>query len=304
MTIDRIWVCLPQATSVRQVNYRRQKLMIIDWHTNLSSREHFAAGESEFVSRVGVEIDGGPDSHEENVAQVAEKFVVITMNFKRLRIRVPNEFVAEYVKRHEPRAKGFVSVDPLDEDAPRQLEYAIRELGMHGLKISPVYGGFDPWSDEAGRIYATCDKLGIPLLWHQSAAYASKSCLEYGNPILLDRIGREFPRLRMILAHIGQPWIGEAVVLLRKHPQMFADLSARYHRKWQLYNGLMLAIDYKVTDRLLFGSDFPLRTTADAIAEFRTINDWGEGVTLPKIPEELIEDIIHNRPFELVWPEG
>ncbi len=277
--------------------------MLIDWHTNLALPEHFAAGESEFASRTGQQIGSDPASHERHVAEEAEKFVVIALRFKRLKISVPDEFVADYVKRHEGRAKGFACVDPLDEDAPRELEYAIKELGLHGLKISPVYGGFDPWSDEAGRLYKVCDALQVPLLWHQSAAYATTSFLEYGNPILLDRIGREFPKLRMIVAHIGQPWVGETVVLLRKHPQIFADLSARFHRKWQLYNGLMLALDYKVTDQLLFGSDFPVRTTAAALQEFRGINDWGEKVTLPRFPEEIIEDIIENRPFELVWPE-
>jgi hypothetical protein len=227
--------------------------MLIDWHTNLSSPEHFAAGENEFVSRVGVEVDGGPESHQRHVAGVADKFVVITMNFKRLKISVPNEYVADYVSRHGDRARGFACVDPMDEDAPDQLRYAIRE---------------------------------------------------FGNPILLDRIGREFPRLRMIVAHIGQPWTGELVVLLRKHPQIFSDLSARYHRKWQLYNGLMLAMDYQVIPQLLFGSDFPVRGTADALAEFRNINDWGEDVTLPRIPADVIEDIVNNRPFELIWPDG
>jgi predicted TIM-barrel fold metal-dependent hydrolase len=108
----------------------------------------------------------------------------------------------------------------------------------------------------------------------------------------------------MILAHIGQPWTGEAVVLLRKHPQILTDLSARFHRKWQLYNALMLALEYKVTGQILFGSDFPVRTPETAMAEFRALNDWGEGVSMPKFPEEVIEDIINNRPFEMLWPEG
>lgn len=277
--------------------------MLIDWHTNLQLAEHADDG-GEMVARVGIDIDASPGSHERHIAAVAEKFVLVTMNFPRLKLRVPNAFVADYAARHKGRAKAFACVDPLAPDASRDLEHAIRGLGMHGLKISPVYGGFDPWSREAGAIYATCDRLGIPLLWHQSAAYASDSTLEYGNPILLDRIAREFPKLRMIIAHIGQPWVGETMVLLRKHPQLLADLSARFHRRWQLYNGLMLALEYRVTKQLLFGSDFPLRTTAAAMAEFRALNDWGEGVTLPKFPPDIIEDILMNRPFELIWPEG
>ena len=64
----------------------------------VASPEHFAAGESEFVSRVGVQLDGGPASHERHIAQAAGKFVVVTMNFKRLQMAVPNEFVAVAVK--------------------------------------------------------------------------------------------------------------------------------------------------------------------------------------------------------------
>lgn len=277
--------------------------MLIDWHTNLQLAEH-ADDAGEMTSRVGINIDAGPDSHREHIAAVARKFVLVTMNFPRLKVRVPNEFVADYARQFPGRTKAFACVDPLQEGAPKDLEYAIRELGMHGLKISPVYGGYDPWCAEAWRIYQVCDRLRIPLLWHQSAAYATHSTLEHGNPILLDRIAREFPRLRMIVAHVGQPWIGETVVLLRKHPQIYADLSARFHRKWQLYNALMLALDYKVTNQLLFGSDFPLRTTSAALKEFRGVNDWGDGVTLPKVPAEVIEDIVENRPLELIWPEG
>src|SRR5262249_5678832 len=122
--------------------------------------------------------------------------------------------------------------------------------------------------------------------------------------ILLDKIAREFPRLRMIVAHLGQPWMAETVVLLRKHPQLMADLSARFHRRWQLYHGLMLALEYRVTDQLLFGSDFSVRTTEQAPAEFRALNDWGSGVSMPMFPPEIIEDIILNRPFERIWPES
>jgi predicted TIM-barrel fold metal-dependent hydrolase len=278
--------------------------MLIDWHANLWLPEHFEPEESEFVERVGGHPGASPELFERQVASVAEKFVVVAMQFRALKVHVPNEFVAAFVNKHGSRAKGFACVDPLDEEAPTKLEHAVRELGLHGLKISPVYGAFDPWCQEAGRLYRLCEKLRVPLLWHQSAAYASLSALEHGNPILIDKIAREFPKLRMIVAHLGQPWMAETVVLLRKHPQIFSDLSARFHRKWQLYNGLMLALDYKVTGQLLFGSDFPVRTTRQALDEFRSLNDWGAGVSLPRFPDEIIEEIISKRPLDLVWPDG
>jgi predicted TIM-barrel fold metal-dependent hydrolase len=92
----------------------------------------------------------------------------------------------------------------------------------------------------------------------------------------------------------------QTAIVMRKNENVFADLSARFHRPWQLYNGLMIAEEYRVTDRLLFGSDFPVRTTAAAIAEFRGINDWGAGLAMPRIPEKTIEAILFKRPLSLL----
>lgn len=279
--------------------------MIIDWHTNLYLNEHLSeALAHEMTGRTSPTEEADPARFEATVGKSAEKFVVLTMYFPRLGWRVPNEYVAEFVARHKGRAVGLAGIDPFEENAIGKLEHAVKELGLRGLKWSPVYGAFDPWCPEAWAVYAKCDELGIPMLWHQSAAFAQAAAHEYGSPTLIDRIARTFPKLKIIVAHVGQPWVDECVVLMRKHPQVFTDLSARFHRKWQLYNALMLAQEYKVTDRILFGSDFPLRTTDEAIEEFRGINDWGEGVTMPRIPEELIGDIINNRPIELVWEDG
>ena len=87
---------------------------------------------------------------------------------------------------------------------------------------------------------------------------------------------------------------------MRKNENVFADLSARFHRKWQLYNGLRSAIEYRVTDRLLFGSDFPVTTTRAAARAFQAINDWEDGVRLPPIPPEVIDQILYERPLELL----
>ena len=112
-----------------------------------------------------------------------------------------------------------------------------------------------------------------------------------------------FPDLKLVVAHFGQPYMEQTAILMRKNENVYADISARTHRPWQLYHGVMIAIEYKVADRLLFGSDFPVRTPAQAIAEFRRINDWGAGVTMPRIPEETIEAIMHERPLSMLGIE-
>jgi predicted TIM-barrel fold metal-dependent hydrolase len=278
---------------------------LVDWHTNLWLPEHLGEQWAEMGARAARgSMAADPAAHREKIASFAEYFVVLGLKFDQLGINVPHAFVADYVRAFPGRAVGFCGIDPLDPDSKRQLEHAVKELGLKGVKFSPVYSGFDPWSRPAWEIYELADRLGVPMLWHQSAAYSRESQLEWGNPILVDKIARAFPNLRMILAHVGQPWTGELVVLLRKHKQLFTDLSARFHRKWQLYNALMLGHEYGIVDQILFGSDFPIATTAEAMAQFRALNDWGPEVKLPRFPDELIEAILFKRPLELLWPDG
>ena len=87
---------------------------------------------------------------------------------------------------------------------------------------------------------------------------------------------------------------------LGKNPNVFADLSARFHRPWQLYNGLILALEYKVEGKLLFGTDFPVATPEAAIAQFRGLNRMVEGTNLPRIPERVIDEVLYERPFALL----
>ena len=92
--------------------------------------------------------------------------------------------------------------------------------------------------------------IGIPLLIHQGTTFCSDVSLEIANPIQLQPIAIEFPRLVIVIAHLGHPWINETLVLIRKHRNLYADISALYYRPWQFYNALVAAMEYGVLHRL------------------------------------------------------
>ena len=274
---------------------------LIDWHTHTWKPEHMTAQARSDMKVHGV-IGGEatPEDHKRSVVEGgAEKFVVINAPVRAYK-KIPNDFIADYVAQYPGQAVGFASVDPNDPTAAEEFERSVTDLGLQGLKVSPVYQGFDPWSPEAWELYYLANKYDVPVMFHMGGMYDPNGTLEWGNPLRLDKVGRAFPDLRIIVAHFGQPNMQETAMLMRKNTNVFTDLSARFHRKWQLYNGLMVAIEYKVTDRILFGSDFPVMTTMNAVNAFKNINDWGEGINLPKIPPDLIDEIIYNRPFDLL----
>ena len=89
------------------------------------------------------------------------------------------------------------------------------------------------------------------------------------------------------------------MAVIRKHSNLYADVSALHTRPVQLYLALRSAMEYLVTDKLLFGSDFPFATPADTADAMRAVNET-VGAGWPPIPDEVIERIIHSPTLQIL----
>jgi predicted TIM-barrel fold metal-dependent hydrolase len=118
--------------------------------------------------------------------------------------------------------------------------------------------------------------------------------MEYARPYLFDEVARSFPKLKIILAHCGHPWIDETLTLVGKHAGVYAELSNVISRSWQLYNVLLMAHQVGVIDRLLFGSDFPYFTPQEAIETMYSLNRFTQGTNLPSVPREKLRAIVER----------
>lgn len=269
--------------------------MIVDCHTHVGDERHYSGDFMRDAARAW-----GPDytpartldQHWQAVAGV-DHAIVLAFAAPAVGFEVPNDYVAEYVAAHPEKLIGFASVDPGRPGSVRELERAIAS-GLRGLKLAPTYQDFDPLGPAAFELYEAAEAMSLPVIWHQGTTFVRKARLQYALPIQIDTIAIRFPELRIVIAHMGHPWIDEALVVVRKHPHLFADVSALHSRPWQLYNALVSACEYRVADRLLFGTDWPFATLADTLAGLRTVNRLTEGTGLPRIPEETIEQIVHQ----------
>ncbi|MFD9889255.1 amidohydrolase family protein [Amycolatopsis sp. NPDC059027] len=203
-----------------------------------------------------------------------------------------NDATAEFVAADPARRIGFLSVNPLRDNAFEETERC-RELGLAGVKLGPNYQDFDPLGESALAFYAYCERHGLPILFHQGASPMRHAPLRYTYPLVTDEVALRFPELRIVMAHMGHPWGTETVVTVRKHPHVYADVSSIYLRPWVCYQSLLAAVEWGCTGKLLLGSDFPIADTGEAMAGLRRVNDILEGTKLPRVPEEAIERIIH-----------
>jgi uncharacterized protein len=203
-----------------------------------------------------------------------------------------NTSTAAFVADDPARRIGFMSVNPLWTNAIEEAERC-RELGLVGVKLGPNYQDFDPLGEPALAFYDYCERHGLPILFHQGASPIRAAPLRYTYPLVTDEVALRFPELRIVMAHMGHPWGKETVVTIRKHPHVYADVSSIYLRPWVCYESLLAATEWGATHKLLLGSDFPIANTAEAIAGLRRVNAIVEGTAMPKIPDELIEGIVH-----------
>lgn len=209
-------------------------------------------------------------------------------------INADQHLIADFVRQHSDRFIGWCSVDPNDADCVEQLVYYVRDLGLRGLKCSPIYQNWNPQDPKHLPLFKKAEELGIPVNIHQGTSFVRPGPLKYANPVLLEDIAIACPRLRMVIAHMGHPWEDECVVLIRKHPHLFANVSALHYRPLRHYHALMTAVEYGVEHKLILGSDFPSATLPQVMSGQRKVNDILEGTRFPRISDETIHNILYE----------
>ena len=207
---------------------------------------------------------------------------------------VEDRDVQAYVAEHSEQLIGFLSLDPTQPGWEREMSVGHQELGLRGIKLMPMYAGFRPDDERLAPLWQYAEQHRLPVLLHTGTTFISQAPLECTLPRHLDPVAARYPEVRMILAHLGHPYEGECVAVIRKHPHVYADLSALHYRPFQLYHSLMLVQEYGVWDKVLFGTDYPFTTVQATIDGLRGLNRMLAGTALPTLSEPAIERLIHR----------
>lgn len=187
-----------------------------------------------------------------------DRAVLLTVAWKNAPVRQRNEATAEIVGQYLNRLIGFAAFDPnVGDQAVAELEYGVNELRLRGAKI--VAQNVEMFYNDPRyySVYAKIDQLGIPIMFHTGPSFLGTRS-QFGEPSTLDDVALAFPKMKIIIAHLGMHRFMDAHSLLVRHANVYADLSFwplhRAYRKlipWQLF-------EETVAEKLLMGSDFPV----------------------------------------------
>lgn len=233
-------------------------------------------------------------------AQNCDKTIVFGGKAQRSGIWIDDRYIADYVAAHPEALIGFLSLDPTQDGWKQEMAYGHQELGLKGIKLLSMYAGFYPHDPSLDPLWHYAAEHDLPVLLHTGTTFVAQAPIDCTLPRHLDPVAIRFPEVKIIMAHLAHPYEGECVAVIRKHPNVYADVSALHYRPFQLYHSLMLVQEYGVWHKLLFGSDYPFTTIDASIEGLYGLNKMLDGTALPRLDEREIDALIHRDSLDIL----
>ena len=188
-----------------------------------------------------------------------------------------NEYVAQYCQAAPDRLVPMGGVHPrFTEDAAAEVRRAA-EMGVRALKVHPPHMAIEANAylhglDALRALYEEAEKLGLPVMIHTGTSIFPGARSRTGEPIAVDDVAVDFPRLTLIIAHGGRPlWMDQAFFLVRRFPQVYMDVSSVPPKALLRYFPRLA----EIADKVLYGSDWPapgVISMRDNVEAFRALD--------------------------------
>lgn len=142
--------------------------------------------------------------------------------------------------------------------------------------------------------YRLAEKYGVPVVFHTGDTYSIKGKIKYSDPLTIDEVAVEHPKVTFVIAHCGNPWIESAAEVAYKNPNVYLDGSA--FLIGNLTQTPPEKVDHYVTrplawifgyledpTKLMFGTDWPLTDIKSYVEAFKRA-----------IPREYWKAVFHD----------
>ena len=168
-----------------------------------------------------------------------------------------NEFIAAEIAQSGGRLTGLGTLHPNSRDMRGDIEHLI-ELGLHGVKLHPDIQQFKIDDYRCLKIYELCERYCLPILLH-----TGDSRYDYSNPNRLLPVMQIYTDLTVVGAHLGGWSVWDRIDRLAELPNLYVDTcSCSAFMDAQKMRELILTYG---TDRVLFGTDYPMWPMQDEI---------------------------------------
>lgn len=188
-----------------------------------------------------------------------DRLVALHYSHKPDMARALNRFVAEVARAH-PQVIPLATVLPGEPDAGAILDEAFGPLGLRGVKLHCHVQKISADDPRLDLVYARARDAGLPVVIHAGSEPANPA---YGfdshalcRPRAIRNVLQKFPRLKLLVPHLGMQEISEYLALLDEFENFYLDTTMAVGG----YLGppaVGAAELERWSTRILYGTDFP-----------------------------------------------
>jgi len=189
---------------------------------------------------------------------------------------LPNLEVVKLCERSRDMLFPVFTVEPQKGAVADALKLAQEQSGfVKGFKIWLGYRRVYARDEVFSPLYDYAEEHGLPVLFHTGDTASSTGSLAHAHPLTLDEVANKREGLKIVVCHLGNPWILDTSELLYKHRNVFADISGLmvggggYAREYMLM--LARRISEAVyfaggAEKVIFGTDYPVETHENGLS--------------------------------------
>jgi 5-carboxyvanillate decarboxylase len=216
--------------------------------------------------------------------------------------RKTNEALAEATNKYPDRFIGLAALAPQRPDeAARELERAVTQLGLRGVKINSHIGDYFLDNKKFWPVFEVAERLDVPVFLHPNTPIASSIApyTDYGFALagppwgfgaeaslhvmrlIYSGLFDKYPGLKIVLGHLGEglvfwiyridfsfkkPWMEEEVrPVIKKAPSEYLRKNFYVNNagmySFPAFLGVLLELG---ADHMMFAADYPYENSEEA----------------------------------------
>ena len=217
------------------------------------------------------EFGGKYRTPEELITSMDEAGIDISFLFANLHSGrgLSTKHVVEIAKQY-PRLKavGNITYATLDKEQIGTITQHAKNKEIIAVKFYLGYEAFYPTDEKLFPIYEMCIASDMPVIFHTGILESSfNGLMKHSHPLNIDEVAGLFPDLKIMIAHMGNPWLMDCAAVVAKNKNVYVDCSGYFKEyspiepeeesmfKNQLTQFRVFVGDFK---KMLFGTDWPI----------------------------------------------
>lgn len=160
----------------------------------------------------------------------------------------------------------------------RELADFLADGLVRGLKVYPGYEPFYPHDRRMQVVYDLAEEFEVPVMIHCGDTYSRMGKLKYAHPLEVDEVAVDHPNVKLVICHLGNPWLVDTMEVLYKNENVYTDFSGLVpgefseafedYMEEQIKEVLLYAGQ---PNRILYGSDWPISSMKSYVAFVRQL---------------------------------